>query len=111
MTILIGGVLANQRGVWEGQNTGTGETILYNSGEHWSEKYFKKLTSGAVSSSVNQVSMLSLTAQWQDEDFVLKKAALHSCTDSVYIWKAMLHLCMHPVGHHNKIRNNVLIPQ
>ena len=55
--------------------------------------------------------MLSLTAQWLDEDFVLKKAVLHSRTDSVYIWKATLHLCMHPVGHHNKIRHNVLIPQ
>ena len=36
------------------------------------------LTTDIWSSSVNQVSMLSLTAQWLDEDFVLMKAVLHS---------------------------------
>ena len=49
--------------------------------------YVKKLISGAVSisfttdiwpSSINQVNMLSFTAQWLDEDFVLKKVVLHS---------------------------------
>ena len=49
--------------------------------------HVEKLISGAVSIifttdiwslSVNQVSMLSFTAQWLDEDFVLKKAVLHS---------------------------------
>ncbi|XP_049925075.1 zinc finger BED domain-containing protein 4-like [Epinephelus moara] len=49
--------------------------------------HVEKLISDAVSisfitdiwsSSVSQVSMLSLTAQWLDEDFALKKAVLHS---------------------------------
>ncbi|XP_061913720.1 zinc finger BED domain-containing protein 4-like [Entelurus aequoreus] len=49
--------------------------------------HVEKLISDAVSlsfttdiwsSSVSQVSMLSLTAQWLDEDFAMKKAVLHS---------------------------------
>lgn len=35
-------------------------------------------TTDIWSSSVSQVSMLSLTAQWLDKDFVLKKSVLHS---------------------------------
>ena len=35
-------------------------------------------TTDIWSSSVSQVSMLSLTAQWLGKDFVLKKAVLHS---------------------------------
>ena len=36
------------------------------------------LTTDIWSSSINQVSMLRLTAQWLDEDFVLKKTVHHS---------------------------------
>ena len=39
------------------------------------------------------------------------KVVLLFHTNSVYIWKALLYLCMHPVGHRNKIRHNVLIAQ